>query len=56
MSIFELEAAGGSAHFGTNDELRIKQTVDGIQYEYVYTNGEAILFFFGEHIYRSNNP
>ena len=45
MSIHELEAAGGSAHFGTNDELRIKQTVDGIQYEYVYTNGdsEAIL-------------
>jgi hypothetical protein len=29
MSIHELEAAGGSAHFGTNDELRITQTVAG---------------------------
>jgi hypothetical protein len=43
MSIHELEAAGGSAHFGTNDELRIKQTVAGTPHEYVYTNGEAIL-------------
>jgi hypothetical protein len=43
MSIHELEAAGGSAHFGTNDELRIKQTVSGTQFEYVYSNGEAIL-------------
>ncbi len=42
MSIHELEAAGGSAHFGTNDELRIKQTVSGTQLEYVYSNGEAI--------------
>jgi hypothetical protein len=43
MSINELEVAGGSAHFGTNDELRIKQTVSGTLYEYAYTNGEAIL-------------
>ncbi|NBO66576.1 MAG: hypothetical protein EBU88_17315, partial [Acidobacteria bacterium] len=43
MSIHELEAAGGSAHFGTNDELRITQTVAGTTHEYVYTNGEAIL-------------
>jgi hypothetical protein len=43
MSIHELEAAGGSAHFGTNDELRIKQTVSGMQFEHVYNNGEAIL-------------
>jgi len=43
MSIHELEAAGGSAHFGTNDELRIKQTVSGTQSGYVYNNGEAIL-------------
>ena len=33
MSIHELEAAGGSAHFGTNDELRITQTVAGTTHE-----------------------
>ena len=39
MSIHELQISGGSAHFGTNDELWITPTVAGAVHEYVYNNG-----------------
>ena len=43
MSIHELPISGGSAHFGTNDELWATQTVAGTVHEYVYNNGGSYL-------------
>ena len=43
MSIHELPISGGSAHFGTNDELWMTQTVAGTVHEYVYNNGGSYL-------------
>ncbi len=39
MSIHGLPISGGSAHFGTNDELWTTQTVAGTVHGYVYDNG-----------------
>ena len=43
MSTHELTHTGGSAHFGTQDALRITQTVDGTVHEYEYNNGGSYL-------------
>ena len=43
MSTHELTHTGGSAHFGTQDALRITQTVAGTVHEYEYNNGGSYL-------------
>ncbi len=43
MSIHELQISGGSAHFGTNDELWMTPTVAGTVHEYVYNGGSHLV-------------